>query len=446
MPRAEITRQFVHIGAGALALSLAWLTWWQAAILACAAILFNGLALPRIIPSVCRDGDRRRPWQSGLVLYPASVLVLVLVFRDRLDLTAAAWGVLAAGDGLATLAGISMRSVPLPWNRDKTVAGLAAFIAGGAPAAIGLLAWTSGLPLSTGMIVTGALTAVVAGLAETLPIRLDDNLTVPAVAALTLWSCSLFDPGALDARWPVTLDLQIMLLMGAIGNAGVALLGWFARTVTVSGAVTGAVIGTMVVAGTGWRGWLLLIATFMLASATTRMGRRRKEATGIAEPRGGRRGPGNAIANTGLMAWASVVAVGLHDPTPAWLAGVAALVTAGSDTVASEVGKAWGRTTRMVTTLRRVAPGTTGAVSLEGTAAGITSAALLAAGAAGLGLVPTWTIGLITLAATVASLIEGGLGATLEARGILDNDTLNFVNAAMGAALTLAAWTWWPAS
>ena len=47
---------------------------------------------------------------------------------------------------------------------------------------------------------------------------------------------------------------------------------------------------------------------------------------------------------------------------------------------------------------------------------------------------------LITTAATVASLIEGALGSTLEARGILNNDTLNFVNSAIGAAITVTVW------
>jgi uncharacterized protein (TIGR00297 family) len=49
-----------------------------------------------------------------------------------------------------------------------------------------------------------------------------------------------------------------------------------------------------------------------------------------------------------------------------------------ADTTSSEIGKAYGRTTYLITTLQRVPRGTEGAVSLEGTAAG-------AAAAAGLG-------------------------------------------------------------
>ena len=72
----------------------------------------------------------------------------------------------------------------------------------------------------------------------------------------------------------------------------------------------------------------------------------------------------------------------------ALVALVAALTAGGSDTVASEIGKAWGRSTFLVTTFSRVTPGTPGAMSLEGTAAGLLAAFALAATGAALGLIP----------------------------------------------------------
>lgn len=441
MTRSEVPRQLVHIGVGTIALSLRCLSWQQATAMAVAALLFNLFVLPRLTDRVFRPGERDRLWTTGIVLYPLGVLGLILFFRERLDLAAAAWGVLAAGDGMATLVGTTIRSPRLPWNHEKSVGGLLAFVTAAALAAVGLLVWTTGEPLTITVVVTGVVAAVIAGFVETVPIRLDDNLTVPLAAGAALWSCAVFDPAVFHNALPA---LQPLALTGLLANVVVAVLGWTARTVTVPGAITGAVIGTIVVAGLGWSGWMLLLATFGLAAATTRTGHARKQRAGIAESRGGRRGPGNAIANTGIAAWAGVMAMGLSDPAVAYLVAAAALATAGSDTVASEIGKAYGRTTWLVTSFRRVAPGTTGAVSTEGTLAGVAAAGVLAAVACGLGLIPAWTIGLVTASATVASLIEGALGATLEARGILNNDALNFVNAAIGAALTVAAWCWWP--
>jgi uncharacterized protein (TIGR00297 family) len=124
-------------------------------------------------------------------------------------------------------------------------------------------------------------------------------------------------------------------------------------------------------------------------------------------------------------------------PSLAKLAMVAALVTSASDSVASEIGKAWGRTTWVLAGLRRVRPGTSGAVSLEGTLAGIAAALALAALAVALGLMPSRWIAPVVLAATVASFVEGALGAAFEARGTLNNDALNLINSALGAALAL---------
>jgi uncharacterized protein (TIGR00297 family) len=431
----ESHRQLVHIGVGVVALSLRWLSWPEAAVVAVTAILFNAFVLPALMPSVLRTSDRTQIWTSGLVLYPTAVLALVLVFHTRLDLAAIAWVILAAGDGMATLVGAHVRTGRLPWNQNKSVGGLLAFLIAGSLAAVGTVWWFAPATPAVWAIGCAVLAAVVAGFAETIPIRLDDNITVPVTAAGVLWGTTLVDPAVFSA----SLDAATWWML--VVNIMVALAGWAARTVTPAGAITGAVIGTAMMVGSGVAGWAVLMATFVLASIATRAGHTRKAAAGIAEERGGRRGPGNAIANTGIAMCAALVGAGSADPTLPWLALVAAVATAGSDTVASEVGKAWGRTTLLITTLRRVPPGTSGAVSIEGTLAGVVAAALLAAIGAAMGLVSWVAVPIVAAAATLASLLEGVLGATLEARGMLTNDVVNGVNSAMGAALALWWWT-----
>ena len=135
-------------------------------------------------------------------------------------------------------------------------------------------------------------------------------------------------PSLLAAHWgaPDSTTLALLAL-----NAAVAALGLAARTVTIAGAVAGMFIGALLIVGTGVAGWTLLVVMFGVVSLTTRLGYARKARAGIAEERGGRRGPGNAIANTGVAAWAALVATGSADPALAYLAVVAALVTAGSE-------------------------------------------------------------------------------------------------------------------
>ena len=434
----EVSRQLLHIGVGAFALLLRDLTWPQAVALASIAIVFNAFVLPSLAPGVFRDTDRGRRWTSGIVLYPIGVLALLLLFPARLDLVATTWALLAAGDGMATLVGAHVRTSALPWNREKSVGGLVAFLLFGGTAAAGMTWWSASTPPDAWLFVAPIAAAVLAGFAETAPITLDDNITVPAMAAAVRWCMSDMTPevlrGHLAAQGPATMALVAL-------NAAVAAAGWAARMVTGAGAVTGACIGGVMIVGSGVAGWTMLMATFLAASLATRVGHSRKARAGIAEDRGGRRGPGNAIANTGVAAWAALIAAGSANPTIAHLALVAALATAGSDTVASEVGKAWGRTTWLLTSLKRVAPGTTGAISLEGTAAGILSSALLAGIGAWVGLISAGAVPLVIVAANAASLMEGVIGATMEARGMLTNDVVNFVNSAMGAGVAMLAWS-----
>jgi uncharacterized protein (TIGR00297 family) len=229
--------------------------------------------------------------------------------------------------------------------------------------------------------------------------------------------------------------------VAALVNVPIATLGWQARAVTLPGAIVGALIGIAVFGCAGWTAWVLLFVSFLAATVSTRLGHRRKSVLGIAEARGGRRGPGNAIANTGLAAFAAVLAALTPYRDGALLVMVTALVAGASDTVASEIGKAWGTRTYLFPTFARVRPGTSGAVSLEGTGAGLVAALALSALALALGLIKGNGLWYATIGATAGAFVESSLGATLEASGTLDNHMLNFINTALSAACAVAlAW------
>jgi uncharacterized protein (TIGR00297 family) len=444
---SETARQWVHIGSGLFALLLRFMTWWHGALLASIALVFNLLLLPKLGGRrLYRPVDDARGFPIGILLYPLAVLLLILTFPTRLDIAAAAWGVLAVGDGSATLVGRWSQSRsggfgarPLPWNREKTMAGTLAFIVLGGTAAVAFAAWTrpSVVPPPAWLWVACApiAAAITAALVETLPVRLDDNISVPTVAGAVLWVASVMSADALAA----SSAAMTAALPWAIGvNLAFAWLGYRARTVSVSGAIGGAIVGAIIYTTGGARAWLFLFITFVAASVASRLGLKRKMLLGIAEERGGRRGAGNAVANCGVATVAAIAAVATPHMSAALLAFVAALTAGASDTVASEIGKAWGRSTFLVTTARRVKPGTPGAMSLEGTAAGVVAALAMAAIGVALGLVPRSAIVPIAVAATIAALVESALGATLEGPGILNNDMLNFINTAIAAAIALA--------
>jgi uncharacterized protein (TIGR00297 family) len=450
---SETARQWVHIGSGLFALLLRVLTGWQAAAMAAFALAFNVVLLPHVGGrQLYRPVDHARGFPLGILLYPLAVLLLTLAFPSRLDIAAAAWGILAFGDGFATLIGRSRTEATaetaktaeqnpgrIPWNPDKSIAGTLAFIAFGSAAGVALAWWVrpSIVPVPPMLFTVAAplAAAVLAALVETIPVRLDDNVSVPATAAAVLWIASLMTAeslagsgGAIAAALPWALGV----------NALTGWLGYRARTVSRSGAIVGVLVGAIIYAGGGAGAWLLLLATFLVASATSRLGLARKVQLGIAEERGGRRGAGNAIANCGIAALAAIAAATTPYTAAALGALVAALTAGGSDTVASEIGKAWGRSTFLVTTFSRVMPGTPGAMSLEGTGAGLLAALALAAIGAGAGLIPISAILIVVAAATAGALVESALAATLEGPGILNNDMLNFINTAVAAAVALA--------
>ncbi len=442
---AERLRKSVHVAAGGFALLLRFIPWWQAALLAGTALLVNGLALPRLGGSrLYRAHEHTRGYSAGMLLYPLSILILILVFPTRLDIVAAAWAILAAGDGMASIVGSMVSGPRIPWNREKSVAGTAALWLCGGLAGASLAWWcrpTLNIPPPPWFSLGGPfVAAAAAALAETMAIRLDDNVTVPFTAAGVLWAGSLITADATAAWLPILLH---RLPVGAAVNAAVAYGGFRARTVSISGAIVGAMIGIVIFAAVGWSGWALLIATFLAAASTSRLGLRRKTLLGIAEDRGGRRGAGNALANTGVAAVAAVLAAATPRAELAAIAFVAALTAGGSDTVASEVGKAFGRRTWMVHTARSVAAGTPGAISLEGTAAGLVAALALGSIGAALGLVAVTSLVAIVAGATVGAFAESALGATLEHRGVLNNDVLNFLNTGIAAATAIALVVAW---
>jgi uncharacterized protein (TIGR00297 family) len=442
---SETRRQIVHITMAVFALPLGYLTWAEAALMAAGALAFNALLLPRIAPGILRSTDARG-MRAGVLFYPLSVLVLILAFRHRLDLAAAAWGVMAFGDGLATLAGRRFDGPRLPWNRAKTWSGLLAFIVAGWLGAVALGVWVETTLASSGFVsnhtpsvlplwMAAVIAAIVAGFAETLPIGLDDNLTVPAVAGSTLWFLSLLN-------WLGPADSLVLdLLVGTLVAAPLAAIAWLAGSISIGGAIAGTVFAAIIYAGLALAGVAVLAVALVLTIASSRVGRARKVALGIAEERGGKRGFGNVVANCLIGTLGAVLEIFSFDwglaLAGAWMA--AGIAAGASDTVASEIGKAMRGAPRAFPSLRPSVAGTPGAFTISGTFAGIAAAALIVLPAALLWLIPPAFLIPIVAACTVGAFVESALATTFEAEGVLDNHALNLLNTVVATSLAV----WW---
>ena len=438
---SELARKLVHIAVGGFALLLRELDWRGAALMAVAAFAFNWLLLPRVGGrGLWREHEHGAGYPLGILLYPLSILALVLVFRADLWMVAAIWGVMALGDGMASILGQALGGPRLPWNPRKGWAGFGAFVVFGTIGAGLLAAWTLRLPLgawaSPRILALALPLAIVCALVESMPTSLDDNLTVPLAGACVLPLLVMAEPSYLldDPGLPGRIGLGLAI------NGAFAAFAYKARSIDVAGAVSAIVIGTVITAGLGLAGLAVMVAFFVIGSAVTRAGYRVKAARGIAQEKGGARGWRNAWANGGVPALLALMAGLTAGETRALfaIAYAAAVATAAADTCSSEIGKAYGRRTFLVTTFRPVPPGTEGAVSLEGTLGGLFGGALVAAvGAAGGLYAPAWAIA-VAVAGLLGSIAESVIGTVAEKRGWLDNDMLNALNTAIGAALV--AW------
>jgi uncharacterized protein (TIGR00297 family) len=234
---------------------------------------------------------------------------------------------------------------------------------------------------------------------------------------------------------PVTLEgLAICAVFG--------LLVWRLRAATGPAALTGFVLTACMYLATAnpvSGSWLQTafpsgLTLFVLAFLATRFRRESKEHLGIAEARSGRRAA-QIVANLGSAALAGIAL--LSHPIGGMAAMVAALAEATADTISSELGQVLGGTPRLITSLRSVPAGTDGGVSLAGTAAGIVGAMLVV-----LTAVPTlhlsWRVALVAWSAGIFGLFfDSLLGATLERRGWINNDAVNFLST-LAAALVAA--------
>lgn len=434
---AELARKLVHMAVGLMAFLLVWLGPAWGMLLAALAVVFNLAVLPRLGGRrLYRSAELAAGRSAGIVLYPVAVLLLIAVFHRRLEVAAAVWGILAFGDGMASIVGMTLGRRKLPWNRGKSWAGTGAYWLFGTAGAWALLVWTAPDRYEAGFaLAAAAATALVAAALESLPQGLDDNIGVPLVAGLfllaVLWS---------EGGWGVvaTPELLRALAVGAAVNAALAVAGWAAKTVNPSGAVAGFLLGTTLWAFAGWRGYLLLLVFFVVGSGATKLGYQRKAAAKLAQEGGGRRGARHALANTAVAVACGVFAATTPYGQLFFLALAGAFATAAADTVSSEVGQLWGRRTFLITTFRPVLRGTEGAVSLEGTAAGVAASLVLGGLGAAVGLFPWTGAAVVAVAAFLGTTLESVLGATIEHRGWLDNEAMNFLNTLVGAVAAAA--------
>jgi uncharacterized protein (TIGR00297 family) len=261
-------------------------------------------------------------------------------------------------------------------------------------------------------------------------------------------------------RWAV-LDggrFSVFILEAFGVSLAFALVVTALRAGTVGGAACGGMICLLVTFWTGMgtrsivrSGLTPLVVLFLLTFLATRAGRQRKARAGLAEARRGRN-TAQVIANLSVAGLCA-------SPAASWMLGrlanccgaevewvdlamkaivLAALVEATADTVSSEIGQAFGGQPVMLTNLRRVAAGTDGAVTVLGSFAGVAGGAVVAIAGGWAMHLTSGSTAVALLAGVCGLFFDSLIGATLERRGWLGNDLVNFSSTVFAAGVAVA--------
>jgi len=220
----------------------------------------------------------------------------------------------------------------------------------------------------------------------------------------------------------------LTITIGAAFAALISIAADRVHALSRSGAIAAFVVGTITFGVGGWQLTIVLLAFFISSIALSRIGRtRKKQLTDIGKA--GARDAWQVLANGGIATVCSVlvhgsVATARIDSVGWFCAFAGAYAAATADTWGTEIGTLFKRPPRSILTLRPVATGLSGGITLLGTLAEFAGALLIAIVAVGvLAITPTspgvpagaaGVLVAVTLGGIIGALVDSVLGATLQ--------------------------------
>ena len=439
----EDLRQLEHLAPIGFAFLLPYVPFWVMLLLGGLAILHALVLSPRLIQVTTRPDEAQRSFSPGKLYYAVGVLALLLLFHDRLYIVAGVWAILAVGDSASNFIGRRWGRRRLFYNPQKTLQGFLAFWILGGLAAWLLMWWNlpgRGLYSPAFLLLCAFLTALLCAIGESLPPVIDDNLAILWVGALSL---AALQPVCMAEGASGFAGPQISLSTAVIVNLAAALLAGLLGWISWRGSVLAGLLGILVAVALGWEALAALLMFVVLGSLATRMGFAHKKKLKISEGEQGQRGIVNVAAN-GLVP-AVIALLALCSGHNLLLPFLAAVATAGLDTVSTEIGQWLGRHPINPVNLRAVPVGTQGAVSVEGTLAGMAAALIIALVPVVMGSYPA-----VMIIPTWAGAVAGGFFESVNAslfRHQFDwsDEALNLYSTLFGATAAVCiamAWAW----
>jgi len=196
---------------------------------------------------------------------------------------------------------------------------------------------------------------------------------------------------------------------------------------TKGGWISAGILGTILWGCLFWQGWLSVVVYLILGSIVTKVGYKFKNEQGVAEKRGGRRGPENVwgSAATGLF-FAIMMKLNTANIIFYKIGFASSFAAKLADTFGSEIGKRFGRNTYLISSLKKVKRGTEGGISLEGTLASVFGAIFMSFIMLCLSIISTkYHFIVVAFSGFLATLSESFIGAKYQNKYNLSNELVN---------------------
>ncbi|MEH7236023.1 DUF92 domain-containing protein [Bacillus sp. JJ1562] len=169
---------------------------------------------------------------------------------------------------------------------------------------------------------------------------------------------------------------MINLFIQIIATVVVAVSGYKKKSLTISGAVGTIIVGSAVSIGFGYRGLLLLGVFFASSNFWSKFKAEKKESLKHKVAKGEQRDMVQVFANGGVAAFAGLMFA--WTDSFIWLfLFIGSIAAATADTWASEIGPLSKKQPILLTKMKRVDAGTSGAISVLGTIAGFLGSLLI---------------------------------------------------------------------
>ncbi len=286
------------------------------------------------------------------------------------------------------------------------------------------------LDVSSNMLFFLAVIGSITGaLFESIPSRIDNNLSVPLGSGMSMWLFSSFGYSVPAQQMFVALIFSLIL----------GYLAYRTKIADLSALFSASLLGVLIIVFSELFWFILLLTFFILGGVFTKFKYKYKESIGLAQSKGGVRSYENVFSNS-TAALILAICYGIY-PQHAELiifAYLGTVATATGDTLASEIGTTAHSQPIMITTLKPTQTGVDGAVSVLGEIAALLGSMVI-------GLLPVLfgrvdhiflALAVTTAGGFLGTNVDSLLGATLQKRGLLSNSGVNFVATFAGAIIS----------